>query len=224
MSRSPLSGDVITFSKEGADARLKIHIGPKPRSKPWPIVEEPNAPPAPKDKEIVLEMQPLARQPEPTEGLHGWSLALGYSLFGVSLALSNLLTLPHTPLVCSLACPVPMLCLWAQAFAVGLSRRSVAVILACCAFPVPLVCSLWSLFWGAPFIVFLAGVQAIACRHWGGALCLVLTLASLSLAFSRIPGLEPKWGVTLSVFFLVAGCVLASLCAGRVVFRVRYIV
>ena len=240
MSRSPINGDVIAFCGKGMESltsidasRLRIQIGSKPRmsAKPtaWPVVEEPaQAAPAPQPqiREVVLEMQPLpACRQEPTEGLHGWAIALGYVLFGLPMALSNLLTLPNLGLVCSVACPLPMLSLWAQAVVVaGLDRRRplLGFALACCALPLPFMCSQWSLVWGAPLILLLAGLQALACRHWGGAVCFLFSFASLCLALFPMGGLEPKWGVTLSLFFLVGGCVLASLSAGRVVFRVRY--
>lgn len=238
MSRSPINGDVIAFCGKGMEnltsidpGRLRIQIGSKPRmsAKPsaWPVVEEPAqaAPAPPPGREVVLEMQPLpASRQEPPEGVHGWVLALGYALFGVAMALSNLLTLPNLGLVCSLACPLPMLSLWAQASVVaGLDRRPLlGAALACCALPLPFACSQWSLVWGGPLIVLLAGLQALACRGWGGAVCFVFSVASLCLALSPTGGLEPKWGVTLSLFFLVGGCVLASLGAGRVVFRFRY--
>ena len=182
--------------------------------------------PAHTNKEVVLEMQTHPKQqPESApEGLQGWAIALGYVVFGVSMALANLLTLPQG-LACSLACPLPMLCLWAQAFVVaGLDRRRplLALALALCAWPLPIACSRWSVAW--PLVLSLAGLQALACRHWGGAVCFVLTGASLCLALSPpIQGLEPKWGVTLALFFLVGGCAMASLSGGRVVFRVRYI-
>lgn len=242
MSRSPINGDVISFCGKGMEnltsidaGRLRIHIGSKPRmsAKPsaWPAVEEPPAPPPTASKEIVLEitqsLSPPTRQESAPEGLHGWIIALGYVLFGVIMALSNLLTLPRAGWVCSAVCPLPMLCLWAQGFVVaGLERRRplLGIALAVCAWPLPLMCSQWSLVWAAPLMLALAGLQALVSRHLGGLACLLLTGGSLCLALVPVSGLDPKWGVTLAVFFLVGGSVLASLCGGRVMFRVKYIV
>jgi len=244
MSRSPFD-DVITFCGRDIDAgRLKIHIGPHPKTISWPVVEglqpaavksaitvksnntciEADGPKPGHNKEIVLEMQKLPKTDNNQEGLRGWIIALGYILFGVLMALTNLLTLQY-PLVCSLACPLPMLCLYAQGFIAGLDGRPhLGVALACSALPLPFMCSQWSLPFGAALILALACLQAVASRHIAGVACLVLSLASLCLALLPIQEIEPKWGITLSVFFLLAECVLSSLIGRRVVFRIKYIV
>ena len=245
MSRSPIHGDVITFCGKGMEninsidtGRLRLNLGSKAKpsiSKPvWPVVEDQAlhqslSPQPPQTKDIVVEMQTITlrsaeRQVENLEGLHGWAIAVGYMLFGMCMALANLLTLPCSH-ICVAASPIPMLCLLGQGLAVcGVDRqRHIGVLLCLCAWPVPLVCALWSLVSAAPLLCILAAGQCAASRHWGSVLCVFGLLSSLGLAlYGPGQGLDAKWGVTLSIFFLVSLCVVSSL-SGRAVFRIKYI-
>ena len=220
MSR-PLGGDVISFCKgpEAIDpSRMRISLGkakPSLQPKQWPTVE---APP----KEVVVEMS----APREEEGLQGWAIPAGYTLFGMALAVCNLLSLPVASQVCSAACPLPVCCLLAHGLALAaFGQRGLGLCLALAAWLLPLVCSLWSLAYAAPLAVFLAGVQAAVAWHWAGGLCLLGLAGSLALAFlGPAHGLEARWGTTLALFFLIVLCVLASLRLTRAAFRVKCVV
>ena len=231
MSRSPINGDVITFSKgmeslTGIDAgRLRVSFGSKPRlsAKPsaWPVVEEPIPPPC--QKEVVLEMQGAQPRVEP-EGLQGWAVAGGYVAFGMGMALTNLLSLSYGSQVCSALAPLPMACLLAQAVsAVGLDRRPLcAGGLVLSAWCLPLVCARWTLAWFAPLAIVLAGAQACL-GGWAGLLAGLGALGSLGLELlGPYQGVDARWGATLACFCLVVLCAVTA-SGGRAVFRVRYV-
>ena len=239
MSRSPIHGDIISFCTKGADldvGRLRINLGGKPKlsakAGAWPVVEQaggssPQQPPAPQaSKDVVVEMSVPKQE---GDGLQGWVVTAGYSLFGMALALCNLLSVPSAGQVCSAVCPLPMCCLMAQGLAVAaFGQRVLGVSLFACAWALPLVCAAWSLLLATPLVLFLAGVQAWVAWHWAGCLCCGGLCASLALAFlGPAYGVEPRWGTTVALFFLVVLCVMASLGrlgVARAAFRVKCLV
>lgn len=97
--------------------------------------------------------------------IHGWALASGYSLFGLCLALCNLLAPQHASKVCTAVSPVPSLCLLLQSLTVveassspessSLDRcatlGSVGLLLAACA--LPSACVFWSPYLAIPLIL-----------------------------------------------------------------------
>ena len=214
MSRPPLDGDIISFCKESVDpSRMRISLKPKPKP-PWPACPEP--------KEVVVEMS----APREEEGLQGWAIPAGYALFGFALALTNLLSVPVASQLCSALCPLPVCCLLGHGLALAaFGQRALGVCLAIAAWVLPLVCAQWSLTLAIPLAVFLAGVQLLVAWHWGVVPCFVGLLCSVVLTVvGPAQGVEARWGVTLTLFFLILLCVLASLRFARAAFRVKCVV
>ena len=150
-------------------------------------------------------------------------MPLGYALFGVALALCNLLTLSSSRLVCSALCPIPMACLVLQALSFD-SRLAVSAVL--CTLLIPLECAVWNQYAVIPYCVVLALTVTLATPKkgvvvWASFTGLVLTLG-LALPIQAL-GLDPKWGVTLALFFMCLLCVVTSLSVTRIAYKLKYI-
>ena len=143
----------------------------------------------------------------------------GYALFALALGLANLLHPTSASGVCVLSSPAPMACLAIHALGVP---TTVGVGLLVCAWFVPFVCSFWRLPLCLIFFVCLGVLVGAGTRRVAVSACLLLLLLSMPLAFNpQWTGLESRWGVTLSGFFLATECVLASFGSGRVVYRIK---
>ena len=199
MSR-PTVNDIITFAEEGT---LRVQVGSKARlsMKPqsWPVVEAPAE----------------VGQPKKEEAPPSYLFSSGYTLFGLVMALASLLTLPYGERICSACCPMPILSLVCQGLSLGGQRGTLLALLG---WPVPLLCTLWSIPIYSIYAVLLAGVQA-----WGigyQSLPLLVLLAGSLLACLAGPayGLDAKWGCSVSLFLLLVLCIVSSL---RVTFKIH---
>ena len=205
-------------------SRLKIPFGSKGkfsgRQASWPVIQDPEQPPHNTHIEAVIDIPAVQEEPPHTR-VRGWWLPLGYIIFGMSLALCNLLTVPHCQLVCSFLSPLPLICLLGQAMSVQTPWHSLPVTL--CAFLIPLECSLWNLYCILPFSLCLACAVTLASPRRGVVTWILLAGVILSLCLALpIPTLNisPRWGVTISLFFLCLLCAVTSLQAIKVTFTV----
>jgi hypothetical protein len=157
--------------------------------------------------------------------VHGWLLALGYTAFGMGLALCNLLVPQHTSKVCTALSPIPFICLLLQALTcVELGHRHLGpagLLLSACL--LPSACVLWSLHVSIPDpLVCLLSLSVFYCmRHrnllsWvcfsGVCLCLLLAIPLIPVPIMQI--LEPRWGMPVAMFFACILCFLAGLGGG----------
>ena len=152
--------------------------------------------------------------------VHGCLLAIGYTVFGMGLALCNLLAPQHTSKVCTALSPIPFICLLVQALTcMELGHRHLGpggVLLS--AFLLPSACVLWSLHFSIPVVGLLSLSVFYCMRHrnllsWvcfsGVCLCLLL---AIPVPIMQI--LEPRWGMTVAMFFACILCFLAGLGGG----------
>ncbi len=136
---------------------------------------------------------------------------MGYTAFGVGLALCNLLAPQYTSKVCIALSPVPFICLLVQALTcMELGYRHLGpggVLLSACR--LPYVCVLWSLHFSIPLVCLLSGSLSVfySMLHrdvlsWiclsGVCLCLLLAIPVPILQI-----LDPRWGMTVAMFLLV---------------------
>ena len=168
----------------------------------------------------------------------GWLLAVGYSISGLGLALCNLLAPQHASKVCSAVSPIPLLCLLLQALTCmdlghACSNKEQkgglwmlgpgGLVLSACA--LPSACIFWTLQLAIP-LVFVLSLAAFKCMHHRDVLawvcisgaCLGLVLA---LPVPVLQILEPRWGMTVAVFFSCILCFLAGLGSGGVGFQIK---
>ena len=165
-----------------------------------------------------------------TEGaweVHGWALSSGYSLFGLSLALCNILAQHHASRVCTAMSPVPSLCLLLQSLSVVKCSRhaalgSVGLLLAACV--LPSACVFWSLYLAIPLIL-VSAFSAFCCvRNMDAVAWICLCgacLASLLALPAPMQLLEPRWGATVAIFCACVLCFIAGLGVGRVSFIIK---
>lgn len=181
--------------------------------------------------ETVIEVPKL---PKPQESstehcieVHGWALAAGYALFSLGLGLCNLLAPQHTSRVCTASSPIPLLCLLLQSV-VCLDRRydrvlgSIGLVLSACA--IPSACLFWSLYLSIPLVMVLVASVLCCMRQRDLYSWVCVCGACLALLFALpvpIQLLDPKWGMTVSVFFACALCFLAGMGVGRVGFMIK---
>jgi len=250
MSRPPSRENIAAFCSENlshlADIsnmtisdpnRLKIPFGSKGKLSgrqqvSWPVVGPPE-----EDKKapILKSGQTLQKQSSQTEvvleisnpseqqtEVSGWCIPVGYAVFGMALALCNLLTLTWSRLVCSALSPLPMACLIGQALSFD-SRYAIFVVL--CAWLIPLECAVWNPYAVIPFCIVLACAIVLAVQRRGPLVWMSFVGLTLSLGLALpIPalGLDPRWGVTLLIFFLCLLCTVTSL-APRMTYKIKYI-
>jgi hypothetical protein len=198
----------------------------------------------PRQSNIKLSLEPIM-QPAPNHILpgrqssehhweiKGWILSLGYSVFGLSLALCNLFSSAQTSRVCTILSPIPMACLLLQAlFCVdyGMRQRNTTYLEVWClvvsALIIPTVCVSWSLYMSVPLTLFLS-LSAVSCVRQRGVLvwvCLSGVFLSLVVVAPTpiLHFIEPKWGMTVALFFLGVLCFLAGMNSGGVEMKIKY--
>ena len=174
-----------------------------------------------------LSLQLNLQKSETCWEVPGWQLAVGYSLFGLGLALCNLLAPQHASKVCTAASPVPILCLLLQALT---SRQDTTqtvwiqcgLVLSACA--LPSACVFWSLHLAIPLVLVLSFSVFQCLRHRDVLACTCLTGVCLALLLALpmpILILESKWGMTVAMFFACVLCFLAGLGNGGVGFQIK---
>ena len=152
---------------------------PSNASKPqqWPTITP--VPEEPKCEEVMLDIssvisKPISKPkpPEPKRTgvqfeIQAWCLSLAYSVFGLSMALCNLLALQQSSgrACCAALSPLPVICLLFQATTAPNTPTASALLL--CMLLLPGVCALWSLPLAAAFIVLLALSMLAYCRQRG---------------------------------------------------------
>lgn len=252
MSRNPINGESLSSHlRKGMEnmttltivdpGKLRVPFGGSgnktPRKPSWMTTVPSDAHPVLDNVCETLDIHNLnptvIKQPkletENAWGIPGWALSAGYSFFGLGLALCNLLAPNHTGKVCTAMSPVPALCLLLQSLSAMESNRqvvlgSLGLLLAACA--LPSACVFWSLHLAIPLMLVLS-VSAFCCvRHrdvvaW---ICLFGACLALLLALPMpMQLLEPKWGMTVSIFFVCVLCFLAGLGVGRVSFLIKVV-
>ena len=214
--------------------RLKIPFGGKGkfsgRQASWPVISDQESnnnstviqTPSVNlvNQDVVLEIS------KPNIPIHtkirGFFIPIGYICFGICLAFCNLMAIQSCQLVCSLLCPFPMTCLMAHAIS-GCKFQHTLLIMAC-AFFVPLECALWNVNSTVPFILILAASVTWAAHKKGATIWILMVCVILSLCLViPIPNLnlDPKWGITVSLFFLCILCAFTSLSSLKVTYTVE---
>lgn len=248
MSRNPINEEIFTIGthlRKGMDSltilepgKLRVPFGgggKTPRKQSWMNVEQ-DFQCADCPSEAAIEVPKLPRPPEPTPTdrcleVPGWVLASGYAFFGLGLGLCNLLTPQHASRVCTASSPVPLLCLLFQSLACLEHRQryelvlgSAGLILSACA--LPSACVFWSLHLSIPLVLVLVASVFCCMRRRDIVAWICLCGACLALLFALpVPMqlLDPKWGMTVSIFFACALCFLAGLGMGRVGFLIKFL-
>ena len=208
------------------------------------VTETPKQPPTsqtiPLSSHAVLAVDATGRSYRFLE-IHGCFLAAGYAVFGLGLALCNLLAPQHTSKVCTAVSPLPFLCLLLQALSfIDLKREQCdsqenqsrpgrlwplgpgCLILSACA--LPSACIFWSLSTAIPLVLVLSISVFYCMRRRGVLACASLSSVCLSLIVALpapIQILEPMWGMTVGLFFVCVLCFLAGLGSGGLVFHIR---
>ena len=175
-------------------------------------------------------------RPESYWEVPGWMLALGYSIFGLGLALCNLLSPQHAGRVCSVLSPIPLLCLILQALTCvdlghipGHNKQGglwilgpIGLVLSACTLPSACVC--WTLHLAVPLVLVLA-VSVFHCNLHRDVLAWVCFAGVCLALLLALPGpvtvLEPRWGMTVAMFFAGVLCFLAGLGSGGVGFQTK---
>jgi hypothetical protein len=153
--------------------------------------------------------------------ISGWLVPSGYSIFGMALALSNLLLPQAAGATCVGVSPILMFCLVAHATMVA-SWAGLGLIL--CAWALPGVCTAWQLQAGVFYVCMLGILVAASSPQarvvtWSCLVCLIISLGfTVFLAFKEV---DQRWGMTVAGFFLVVMCVAATRYMGRVVYKVK---
>lgn len=220
----------LPFGKQrGRGAPVQLAAPAPPPQQPQPVRPRPGrGEHDPKEgglKEITIDVRARSDpRPPPCESqlqleIPALLVPGGFALFALALGLVNLLHPSSASGVCVLSSPAPMACLAIHALGVP---PSVGVGLLLSAWFVPFVCSFWRLPLCLIFFVCLGVLIGAGTRRVAVSACLLLLLLSMPLAFNpQWTGLESRWGVTLSGFFLALECVLASFGSGRVVYRIK---
>ena len=165
--------------------------------------------------------------------VHGWVLAVGYSIFGLSLALGNLLAPQHTSKVCVAVSPIPFLCLLLQALAcMERDRRDIkhglrtlgpsGLMLSASA--LPSACVLWSVYLAIPLVLALSLSVFVCMRHRDtpASVCLAGVFLSLLMALpAPAEILGSLWGMTVAIFFVCSLCFLAGIGSGGMAFKIK---
>lgn len=170
--------------------------------------------------------------------IKGWTLSAGYTFFGLSLALCNLISSAYTSRVCVAMSPIPVACLILQAlFCMDQTpnhcsyRRSILSPKACClvvsALLVPTICISWNIYFSVALILFVS-ISVVYCQKQRGILvwiCLLGLCLSLIVAtpthFAKF--LDARWGMTVSLFFLGILSFLACVGIGGLELKIRYL-
>jgi hypothetical protein len=184
----------------------------------------------PKQSRAIQPIQQIQPISEPTGiEVSGWLLAVGYAIFGLSLGLSNLLTPQHTSKVCTGMSPIPLFCLLLQALVcMDIDKREIRFIGPGCliisASIIPAACIIWSLYLAVPLMLMLS-LSVFYCMLYRAVLpCVCLAGVCLSLLLALpvpIQILEPRWGMTVGIFFLCILCFLAGLGVPRVGIQIK---
>ena len=237
--------DNLTSLTIADPTRLKIPFGSKGKLSgrqqvAWPVVAplyedhhdggrktpitKPSPSQHPSSTEVVLEVcsERQERSDNHQTGVPGWFIPVGYIVFGLTLALCNLLTLSWSRLVCSSLSPLPMACLTAQALSYD-SR--LAILVFAFSWLIPLECVAWNQYAVIPYCIVLAGTLIVAAPRRGLFTWLSFFGVFLSLCLSLpVHTFDPKWGVTLSLFFMCLLCTVTSLSNyTRVTYRLKYL-
>jgi hypothetical protein len=188
---------------------------------------------------LKLSMEPLVPNRQVFENhssweVKGWTLSVGYSLFGLALALCNLLSTASASLVCTVMSPIPMACLLLQALFCadsGLRQGSTSGLEVWClvvsALLLPTACASWNLYVSMPLTLILS-LSIVSCVRQKNVLiwvcmsgvCLSLVVA---IPYTVMHILEPRWGMTVALFFLGVLCFLAGVSCGGMEFKIKYI-
>jgi hypothetical protein len=198
--------------------------------------------------EVPRELNSIKEPEEYHCEVQGWMLAVGYAFFGVDLALCNLLAVQQAGMVCATLSPVPVICLLLQSItamnltAMNLTAMNPTAInrrhamgllgsfgLALSAASLPAMCVYW-VYWShwvycfTPFLLVLSAstfscVRRRDAMHW-----ICLSGVWLTLLFTLplpVQVLEPRWGLTVAVFFACCLCCLVGLGSGRLSFLIK---
>jgi hypothetical protein len=222
MSRNIINEEAFfvgTHLRKGMDSmtildpgKLRVPFGGNktPRKQNWMNVDSDTPIPS---VEAVIEVPKPKTQEESSIEVPGWVLAAGFTLFAMCLALCNLLAPQYAGRVCTTASPIPVLCL----LLLSLHRQVGAPGVVISALLLPSVCVWWNLYLSIPFVLLLS-VSAFACIRQRDILawvCLFGACLALLLALP-VQLLEPKWGLTVAIFFSCVLCFLSGLGVGRV--------
>ena len=159
----------------------------------------------PKSLEVLVESFQETQDPPAKSHttLDAWVFVLTYAIFGIALALCNLFNVSGR-LCCVGLSPLPMLCLLLHAASSASLPISLALLL--CALSLPTVCALWALPVAAAYIT-AAACSLLAFNH-GPFQVACCVGAKLSMLLTVVA--DPRWGVSLAVFFLLLACMLSS--------------
>lgn len=164
--------------------------------------------------------------------IRGWVLSLGYSVFGLALALCNLLTSASTSRVCTVMSPIPMACLLLQTLFCmdyGIRQGCYASLEVGCliisALLLPTACVFWSLYISIPLTLLLS-LSIFSCVRQRNILvwaCMTGVCLSLIVALPTpiLQLLDPKWGMTVALFFLGVSCFLAGMSQSGIEFKIK---
>jgi hypothetical protein len=164
----------------------------------------------------------------------GWTLSLGYSLFGLALALCNLLSTVSASMVCTVMSPIPMACLLLHAlFSMESGVRHVGSYnlevwcLLISALLIPTACVSWSLYVSMPLTLILSLSIVCSMRQRNVLVWVCMSGVCLSLVVavptSAMNILEPRWGMTVALFFMGLLCFLAGMGYGAMEFKIKYV-
>lgn len=252
MSRNPINGESLgNHLRKGMEnmttltivdpGKLRIPFGgagnKTPRKPSWMTTVASDSHPELDNVCETLDMPNLhpatVKQPkaetERAWEIPGWALSAGYSFFGLGLALCNLLAPLYASRVCTAMSPIPALCLLLQSLSTMECNRRMALgalglLLAACA--LPSACVFWSLPLAIPLILVLA-VSAFCCLRHRDAIAWVCLCGACLASLLALPVpmqlLEPRWGMTVLIFFACVLCFLAGLGVGRVSFLIKSI-
>lgn len=175
---------------------------------------------------------------EHTWEIKGWTLSVGYTIFGLALAFCNLVSSAYTSQVCTAMSPIPMACLFLQALFCmdqgsvhGAYKRSTTApgvwCLVVSALLIPTACVSWNVYFSVSLILALS-LSVVACQKYRGiflwaclsGLCLALVVATPTPAVI-FP--DPKWGMTVALFFLGVLCFLGCVGLGVMELKIRYL-
>jgi hypothetical protein len=185
----------------------------------------------------IRQQKQTEAQAERSWEIPGWALSVGYALFGLGLAMCNLLSPHHAGKICAAASPLPVVCLTAQSLAVMVNCRQrhqnysgpnggmigcFGLILS--ALLLPSACAFWSLHIAVPVVLVLS-LSVFACLVHRDVVAWVCLCGVGSAILLTLPSpmhlLEPRWGVTISVFFASILCFLSGLGLGKFTFSIK---
>ena len=216
MSRQENISDNMLAININEPSRLKLNFGkPSKTNKLLTLEEEPQIQPQPTtNKEVVIE---IIKNNYSTTEVNGWYIPAGYVIFLICMALSNILSLPNLrqenyippKTICTLLSPLPMASLAASSLS---SRFPCLHLIAACL--IPIQCSLWSMYAFMPYAVFLGSALMITSKR-----TTVLSGTFTCLLLSMIP--NPKWGAIPTLFCLCILCVLSSMAATKIAYKIK---